>query len=246
MSTSGSPAKYRVKLMERFGVAERTMALRLEKPSGFTFRPGQYIDLTLLHPHETDAEGNTRGFSIASAPHEDSLLVATRLRDTAFKRELPRLSPGTEIALEGPGGSLSLHNHAARTAVFLVGGIGITPVRSILLRAAHDHLPQGLLVFYSNRRPQDAAFLEELTALQQQNANYKLIPTMSALPPADAAWRGERGRLTPELLAKYRGVAKSPIYYIVGPPGMVNGLHEMLNRMGVDDDDIRMEDFGGY
>lgn len=246
MSTQTTVTKCPVKLKYRFIVAERTMAFQFEKPPGFTFRPGQWIDLTLVNPSETDTEGNTRGFSIASAPHENFLLVATRLRDTAFKRELARLPFGTEVQLDGPGGSLSLHNNAARTAVFLVGGIGITPVRSILLRAAHDHLPQRLLVFYSNRRPQDAAFLDELTALQRENPNYKLIPTMTSPGLAADAWKGEQSRLTSELLAKYRSEVESPVYYVIGPPGMVNGVHETLNKMGVDDDDIRAEDFGGY
>lgn len=245
MSAQTIETKFQVKLTERFPVAERTMAFRLEKPPGFTFRPGQYLELTLLNPGETDAEGNARALSIASAPHEEFLMVATRLRDTAFKRTLSRLPLGAEVRIDGPSGSLTLHNNAARTAVFIVGGIGITPVRSILMRAAHDHLPHRLVVFYLNRRPADAAFLEELTALQPQNPNYRLIPVMTAAGVADN-WHGETGHLTPELLAKYKSEAAIPIHYVVGPPGMVKGVHELLNKAGVDDDDIRLEDFGGY
>jgi len=245
MSAPTTTTQYQVKLQERYPVAERTMAFRFEKPPGFTFRPGQYLDLTLLSPGETDAEGNTRTLSIASAPHEDFLLVATRLRDTAFKRTLARVPLGTEVRVDGPSGGLALHNNAARAAVFLVGGIGITPVRSIVVRAAHDHLPHRLLVFYLNRRPADAAFLQELTALQKQNPNYRLVPVMTAAGIADN-WNGETGHLTPELLAKYKGDTNLPIHYVIGPPGMVKGVHELLNQAGVDDDDIRLEDFGGY
>lgn len=246
MSVQTSVTKYQVKLKDRFTVAERTMAFQFEKPPGFAFRPGQYLDLTLLNPSETDAEGNTRALSIASAPDEKFLLMATRLRDTAFKRQLPRLPLGAEVQIEGPSGGLTLHNNAARTAIFLVGGIGITPVRSILLRAAQDRLPQRLLVFYSNRQPEDAAFLDELTALQKKNSNYRLIPTMTNAAKSAHAWNAETGHIRPELLAKYQDEVKSPIYYIIGPPDMVNGVHAMLNKMGVDDDDIRAEDFGGY
>lgn len=246
MSAPTNITQYQVKLKDRFTVADRTMAFQFEKPPGFTFRPGQWIDLTLLNPSETDAEGNSRTLSLASAPHENFLLVATRLRDTAFKRELPRLPLGAEVRIEGPSGSLTLHNNATRAAIFIVGGIGITPVRSILLRAAHDRLPHRLLVFYSNRRPEDAAFLEELTALQKENPNYRLIPVMTAATGFTNTWTGEKGHVTQKLLAKHQGEAVSPIYYVVGPPGMVNGVHEMLNQNGVDDDNIRMEDFGGY
>lgn len=245
MSAESPSNKYQVKLTQRITVAERTLAVHLEKPPGFTFRPGQYLELTLLNPGETDAEGNGRALSIASAPHEDFLMVATRLRDTAFKRVLTRLPLGTKVQIEGPSGSLTLHNNSARTAVFIVGGIGVTPVRSILLRAAHDHLPHKLLVFYLNRRTEDAAFLDELTALQQQNPNCRLIPVMTAAGTGSAG-PGEKGRFTPELLAKYKGDLASPVYYVVGPPGMVNGVHGLLNQTGVDDDDIRLEDFGGY
>ncbi len=242
MSTQTSSNKYQVKLKHRLIVAERTLALQFEKPAGFTFRPGQYLEVTLLNPSETDAEGNGRALSIASAPHEDLLMVATRLRDTAFKRVITNLPLGSEVQIEGPSGSLTLHNNAARTAVLIVGGIGITPVRSILARATHEHLPHKLLLLYLNRRPQDAAFLEELTGLQKQNPNFHLVPIMTAAEN----WSGEKGRLTPELLGKYKSEAVSPVYYLVGPPGMVNGVHALLNQTGVDDDDIRLEDFGGY
>ena len=76
------------KLVSRHEVAERTTAFRFEKPSNWTFKAGQFLDMTLLNPSETDTEGNTRSFSIASAPHEETLMVATRMRDTAFKRVL--------------------------------------------------------------------------------------------------------------------------------------------------------------
>src|SRR3984893_5708253 len=98
------PTTYVVKLKNRFPVAERTMAFQFEKPANFVFKAGQWIDITLLNPAETDAEGNVRGFSIASAPHEDFLMVATRMRDTAFKRELVKVLLNTEVKIVGPGG----------------------------------------------------------------------------------------------------------------------------------------------
>lgn len=90
--------------------------------------------MTLLDPAETDSEGNTRAFSIASAPQEDTLMIATRMRDTAFKRSLKAMPAGTAVKIEGPFGNLTLHNNAARAAVLLAGGIGITPFRSMALR----------------------------------------------------------------------------------------------------------------
>ena len=123
------------------------MAFRFEKPSGWTFEAGQAIDVTLVAPSETDAEGNTRTFTIASAPYEKSLMVATRMRDTAFKRVLKVMPVGTAVQIEGPIGDLTLHRDAARTAVFLAGGIGITPFRSIAFAAAKGTSPSPDLSF---------------------------------------------------------------------------------------------------
>ena len=119
MSTQVSPTTSLVKLKNRFPVAERTMAFQFEKPANFTFRPGQWIDITLLNPAETDAEGNVRGFSIASAPFEDALMVATRMRDTAFKRQLAKAPLNTEVKITRPGGNLTLHNNRPGRLSFL-------------------------------------------------------------------------------------------------------------------------------
>src|SRR5690606_32160863 len=124
--------KYTTKLIKHEEVAEGTMAFYFEKPEGFSFITGQFIELTLIDPKETDGEGNTRAFSIISRPDEDYLAIATRLRDTAFKRQLKELAPGEEIQLEGPFGNFILHENIDRPAIFLVGGIGITPFMSII------------------------------------------------------------------------------------------------------------------
>lgn len=80
MSTAAVSPGFICKLKDRKEVAEGTMAFRFEKPSGWTFKAGQYLDMTLLDPSEMDSEGNLRSFSIASAPHEETLMVATQMR----------------------------------------------------------------------------------------------------------------------------------------------------------------------
>ena len=246
MSPVPSQTTYLVKLKDRCQVAERTMAFQFEKPEGFAFKAGQSIDMTLINPPETDGEGNGRAFSIASAPDEGMLLVATRMRDTAFKRVLGAMPIGSPVKIEGPFGNLVLHNNQARAAVFLAGGIGITPFRSILLRATRERLPHRLFCFYANRRPEDAPFLEELEALQRKNPSCTFVPTMTDMSRPDYSWKGETGRIDQAMLAKHLKSAASPIYYIAGPPGMVKGLHTMLNEADVNDDDIRTEEFAGY
>ena len=90
--------KQNIKLTSKREIAEGTMAFHFEKPSGLEFRAGQFCDLTLLEPSETDAEGNIRGFSLVNAPFEDEIIVATRMRDTAFKRVLKEMPVGTSHA----------------------------------------------------------------------------------------------------------------------------------------------------
>ena len=244
--TSAVQHDFLVKLGDRQEIAERTIACRLEKPPEFVFKPGQFIEVTLLNPPEIDAEGASRAFSIASAPQEEFLLVATRLRDSAFKRVLSHASPGTQVKIDGPFGDLRLHNDSSRAAVMLCGGIGITPFRSILLSAAHNKLPHRIFLFYSNRRPEDAPFLEEMQALERENPNFKLIACMTEAEKSSRSWTGERGRITDQMLTKHLTGLSSAIYYITGPPSFVKAMHEMLLGTGVDDDDIRTEEFGGY
>lgn len=246
MSSATTSPTFTCKLQSRQEIAERTMGFRFEKPSGWTFKAGQSMDMTLLDSPETDSEGNTRAFSIASAPHEESLMVATRMRDTAFKRALGTMPLGTPVKIEGPFGDLTLHNNAARTAVFVSGGIGITPFLSMLLRAAKEKLAHRIFLFFSNRRPEDAPFLDELQALERENPTYKLIATMTQMEKSTRPWQGETGLINKEMLAKYLKNVVSPIYYIAGPPGMVKGLCETLNKAGVDDGGVRAEAFAGY
>ena len=239
-------AIFKVKLKNRQEIAFGTMAFYFEKPEGFAFKAGQFGDFTLANPPETDAEGNTRGFSLASAPFEGDLMVATRMRDTAFKRVLKTLELGAELALDAPYGSLTLHQDARIPAVFLSGGIGVTPVRSIILQATHDKLPHKLFLFDSNRRPEDAAFLGELTDAQRENPNFTLVGTMTEMGKSAMGWRGETGFITKKMLANFIDDFNLPIYYISGPRAMVAAMRKTLDESGVKDDKIRTEEFTGY
>jgi ferredoxin-NADP reductase len=239
-------ATHRVKLKSRREIAEGTMAFHFEKPPGFDFKAGQALAWTLIDPPETDDEGGVRNFSIASAPGEPELMIATRMRDTAFKRVLKSMPLGTEVRVVGPFGSLTLRQNAARPVVFLAGGIGITPFRSMLRHAAEQKLPHHLFLFYSNRRPEDAAFLEELEELEKENSNYKFIGTMTEMAGSNRVWRGETGYINQEMLAKYIGDLAAPIYYIAGPPGMVAAMEQTLSDAGVNSDDVSAEEFAGY
>jgi ferredoxin-NADP reductase len=233
-------------LVKRELVAEGTMAFYFDRPPGFQFRAGQSIDVTLNNPPETDAEGNIRTFSIASAPFESYLMACTRMRNTAFKRVLGKMPLGTQVKIDGPGGSFNLHKNTAKPAVFLAGGIGITPFLSILRQADHEHLAHQLYLFYSNRRPEDTPFLDGLRELSKSNPNFHLVLTMTEMSKSARPWSGETGFINREMLSKYVPNLQGPIYYIAGPPGMVTAMRQSLTQAAVDEDDIRTEEFAGY
>ena len=237
---------YKAILQRKEEIADGTMAFHLEKPGGFVFKAGQFGDFTLTNPVETDSEGNMRGFSLASAPYEDTLMFATRMRDTAFKRVLRTMEIGTEVSLDAPYGSFGLHNNPRIPAVFLTGGIGVTPVRSIVLQAARDNLPHKIFFFDSNRRPEDAAFLKELMGAEVKNPNYTFVGTMTEMEKSGMKWNGETGYITKAMLEKYVGDLTLPIYYLAGPASMVTAMRKTLNEAGVDVDNIRTEEFSGY
>ena len=239
-------AVYKIKLVKKEEIAEGTMVFYFEKPAGFDFIAGQYVTVTLINPPETDDEGNSRFFSLITAPYENCLGVATRIRDTAFKRILKNLPLDSEIMIAGPDGSFCLRKDASKPAVFLIGGIGITPVFSILKNAAYEKLPHKLFLFYSNKRPEDAAFLEELRNLEKENHNFKLIATMTEMKKSKQAWRGETGFINKEMIQKYLKDLNSPIYYMSGPPMMVKAMRELAEKIGISNDNIKFEEFAGY
>jgi len=222
------------------------MAWYFEKPDSFSFRAGQFVELQLLDPPETDSEGDSRTFSLASAPSEQHLMVTSRLRDTAFKRVLAGLPLESTVSLEGPFGTLTIPEDASRSLVCIAGGIGITPFRSMVIHAIQERRSHRILMLYSNRRPEDAPFLEELQRFSQQNPHYRFVPTMTNAAASTLPWSGETGRLNPDMLTKYVQHMEAPLYYVVGPPDMVQGMRTMLHSVGVNKSDIQTEEFAGY
>jgi ferredoxin-NADP reductase len=238
---------YTATLESREEIAEGTMAFQFRKPKGFEFIPGQAIDLVLPGNATGENDQNVRhAFSIVSAPFEDQLVVATRMRDSVFKRALRSLAVGSPVTIDGPFGSLGLHNDRTRAGVFIAGGIGITPFVSMLRQANHEKLPHRLILLYSSRRPEDAAFLVDLQQLEEQNDHFRLVATMTDMHLSSRTWPNQTGMITADLVASVVGDLPKPIFYVVGPPGMVEAMRQTLHQGGIDNDDIRSEEFYGY
>lgn len=235
--------KTSVNLIRKETIAEGTMAFYFSKPDGFSFRAGQFADLTLINPPETDSEGDTRGFSLANAPFEPDLVVATRMRDTAFKRVLKDLPIGSGVTLDAPYGDFTLHKAAATPAVFLIGGIGVTPVRSMIAQATHDKTAHRIILLHASRTPADLPFKSDFEQLARDNPNFSYITTVETAPPG---WQGERGFIDAEMVKRHIPDLHKPIYYLCGPEGMVGAMWELLESFDINEDNIRTEQFTGY
>ncbi len=236
---------YTTRILGAHDVAEGTRLFRLARPEGFDFRAGQSVNLTLVDPPHTDAKGNMRTFSLVNAPGEGELAIATRMRDTAFKRVLGALPAGSEVKLRGPGGKFTLPGEVGRPVVLVAGGIGITPFMSMLRHEEREGSARPRALIYSSRRQEHAAFLDELQAMATRIPAFRLVATLTEAP-AGAGWTGERGMVDKAFLERHVDAASRPIFYLAGPPAMVAALRTVLRERGVDDADIRTDEFFGY
>jgi ferredoxin-NADP reductase len=229
-------ASHQVVLRSREAVAEGTMMFRFSRPPGFNFAAGQAVDLALVNPPE-EPNSSHRLLSLVSAPFEAELVVATRMRDaSAFKRALGTLQPGATVKLKGPLGVMTLHDDPARGAIFIAGGIGITPFMSMLRQAAHDRSGHRFFLLYSNRHPEQAAFLHELRSLEGQYDHFHLLARMT----------DRDGFIDEETIKAFTASAQSPLYYLAGPPAMADAMTRILRGSGIKDGEINSEEFYGY
>lgn len=231
-------------LASRREVAQGTLAFRFGRPGGLRFRAGQAVDLVL--PAASGEPGARHAFSLASAPFEDHLEVATRMRDSPFKRALGKLVPGDTVACDGPFGSFRLPSDPGRDALLVAGGIGITPFMSLLKQAARDGGPRRLCLVYSCRRRAEAAYLDELERFAGSGMGLRLIPVMTREEDAAGREGFHRSRVNAAVLDAALSGLRRPLCLVAGPPALVAAVRDSLSACGVADDDLRDEAFHGY
>lgn len=228
-------------------LAEGTKAFHLARPAGFAYLPGQTIDLMLAEATEGTPLGDvSHTFSLVSAPHQSDLTIATRMRDSTYKNALGALSAGATLHFEGPFGDALVPDDSQRPLVLIAGGIGITPFMSILRDAAEHKRQRPVRLLYSNRRPEDTAFLAELQQLEQVNSHFKLIATMTNMDASSQNWDGPTGYLNAQRITEYSQGLSDPLYFLSGPPALVEAMYDLLDDADVDEDDIHSESFSGY
>ena len=232
---------HETKLIDRERLGNGVAVFRFEKPEGFQFIAGQWCLLTVPAMGFEDDRGLRRPLSIASSPLEKHLLFATKLSESAFKRTMAEIEPGTAITLGSPMGALVLPEQTTTPLVFLAGGIGITLFRSMCRYAADAKTGHAITLFYSSRSPEETPFLEELLRIPQQNERLAVVVTMTA--PED--WTGLRGRLDAQTIKEHCPVWEKAVYYVAGPPVMADAMKQTLATMNVPADRIKVELFAG-
>ena len=235
----------RAVVKEKREVAEGTLLIVFDLGGEhFDFQPGQYFWVVLLDPPYNAERGNRRHITAVNSPTERGVLgLATRLRDTGFKRSLAELPVGAEVEVEPPKGEFVLPEATDRPYVFVAGGIGITPFRSMLRYAADEALPYRVTLLYSNRSRAETAFLDELRELEGRLPEFHTVLTMTD----DPEWEGERRRIDAAFFRDHVGdLLGQATFMVAGPPPMVSAIEEALAEAGVEGERVVSDKFSGY
>lgn len=226
-------AKHDVEIVSTRKRCPDVLSVRFERPRGYTFIAGQYLMLTL----ETAEGAQTKPFSHSSATNDPHLEITTRLSGSAFKNALAALGPGDRVRFSGPAGRLMLPADEPRIA-FLIGGVGITPVIS-MLRSQDQSRAAGEVLFYGNREPTCIPFIQEISEIEQSG-----LTAVHVVEVPDAGWEGEVGFITPETVRRHIDVSEDWLYIVAGPPVMVNAMERCLDALAVPESRTLIERFG--
>lgn len=239
-------ANFPLKFKNKVQVADGTWSFHFEKPADFAFEAGQYVALVLPRLVAPDKRGPVRSLSICSAPSEPDLIFSVRITESGFKQTLMALESGEVAQATKPIGHFTLaHAADGKRIVFLAGGIGVTPIRSILVEAAHVGLDRPFSFFYSNRMIKDAAFHEELKSLSLPNYRYVTTFSQETLPCTGT--NEERGYICEDMLRKYLPADEiaGSWYYLVGAPAFIEAMEKMLTDIGVSKERFVNDPFTG-
>ncbi len=233
----------RATVAEKREVAKGTLLLLLAVEDYPEYRPGAYFWVELPDRGHADEKGLRRHISLVTSPTDEGVVgLATRIRDTAFKRTLAELEVGDEVEVEEPKGSFLLPEDTGAEYVFVAGGIGITVFRSMLRYVADTGQPYRITLVYSNRDRESAAFLDELEELERRIDGLRVVLTMTDEP----GWEGETRRLDADVLAELVGGLEGKTFLIAGPPPMAQAVADALQAAGLPEDRVQADKFSGY
>ena len=214
------------------------------------FLPGQYLSITLPEMYYTDDRGNIRYFSICTSPelnHETwQFSITTRLSSSAYKRSLLRLLFGREVDLGMVSGEMILPNKPEQAIVMIAGGMGITPLMSIMrwlqAQAKDRRWPRTVTLFYVNRNEEVTPWLPELRDYDRKIKNFNLHLAMTE----QADWQGPDRLADHEVIRKQINDYKNAYYLVAGPTSMVMKVANNFDRLGIKPENYKLEEFVGY
>lgn len=222
-------------IIEVWEIAERTIAWKIGKPEGFTFRAGQHVSIKLLQPSFADPKGPRRTFTIASSPQESDLLFITRNTGSGFKRSL--LNGPQAVELWGPMGEM-VHDGSS-PAVFVAGGVGVSPFRSMIFDGVSRMNIQPMMLLHSDRTIAAAVFVDAFRRLQAdfpQLFRYELFLTQE-MPLR---------RIGAASLRSALDALPEAVVYLCGSEMFVEAMRKTLTGIGLPGERLRAELFRGY
>jgi len=231
---------------EVLNIIQRThnvKSFRFKIKEDVDFKPGQFFFVTL----KIDGTERTKHFSFSNSPTEKGYVEFTkRITDSEFSKALNRLNIGDWARLKMPYGSFTFEGEYEKIA-FLSGGIGITPIRSICKFATDSILPTDMVLLYGNNREEDIIFRKDLDDMQAVNKNLRIVYTLTSPDIDRKTWQGRIGYIDDKMIKEEISDFNERVFYICGPPRMVESLINILrNKLGVQQDKIKIENFVGY
>lgn len=237
--------KVALKLKRKSKIASNIADFVFKPSQRLVYKPGQYMEFTLAHP-KPDSRGNRRYFTLASSPTEDSLHLGVRFYDngSSFKKFLYKLD-GRKTMIAGQiAGDFTLPNDPAQKLVFIAGGIGITPFRSMLKYLIDMRQPRDIVLLYANKQANEIAYGDILNDAQTR-LGIRVYYTLTDTKAIPRNWRGFVGRIHEDMLLRAIPDYQERTYYLSGPPDMVRAYEHILKNMGVKYNQIKKDFFPG-
>jgi glycine betaine catabolism B len=230
-----------LKFLERKAESPDTYSFWFEPFRKFDFIPGQFLEWTLAHKH--DSRGVRRFFTISASPTEDRLRLITRLypKPSSYKQALMSLKQGDEIVVSHLDGEFVLPKDPAKKLAFIAGGVGIAPFLSIGKYLVDKKESRDMIMLYANKTERDIAFREELS--QFESAGLKTIHVLTEAP---TGWAGRSGFITEDMVRQDIPDWKDRTFFVSGPEPMVLNYENMLKKMGLPGAQVRRDYFEGY
>jgi ferredoxin-NADP reductase len=238
--------KYLLRLKTRTRIAPDIYELRFDSDRRVRFRPGQYLEWTLEHSRP-DSRGNRRYFTVASSGAEGDVRLGVKFYPGAssFKRSLLAMRPGDAIAASQPAGEFVLPANRREKLVFMAGGIGITPFRSMIRDLLDHEERRSITVLYSNKTAPEIVYADVLEEARRR-LGIQTVFTLTDAKAVSPAWQGEVGRVDAEMIAKAVPDYSERTFYLSGPRALVVGFEEVLRGIGVPKRRIKTDFFPGF